>query len=61
MGPTLNTILGAVGGLVGGQVIAHSGTLSGLGVGGNFGFSAIFGLLLPLIIGFIKYRMSGPR
>lgn len=59
LGPVLNTVLGALGGLGGGQLAEHVGALSNLGTGGNIGSSAIVGLVLPLIVGFIKKKMSG--
>jgi uncharacterized membrane protein YeaQ/YmgE (transglycosylase-associated protein family) len=59
LGPLLNTVLGAVGGLGGGQLATHMGGLSDLGQAGNAGSSAIVGLLLPLVVGFIKKKMAG--
>jgi uncharacterized membrane protein YeaQ/YmgE (transglycosylase-associated protein family) len=55
LGPLMNTILGAIGGIGGGQLLG--GPLSGLfggPTGGNIGASAVVGLLLPLIAGFLK-------
>jgi hypothetical protein len=53
LGPVLNTILGALGGLGGGQ-------LAGAAMGGStatqVGGSAIVGALLPLIVGMLKNK-----
>ena len=57
LGPLINTVLGALGGLGGGQLLG--GALSGVfggATGGNIGASAIVGLLLPLIAGFLKKK-----
>lgn len=57
LGPILNTILGAVGGAAGGQLLpAVVEGLQGMGFGGNAGLSAVVGLLVPLIAGFFKKR-----
>ena len=53
LGPLLNTILGALGGLGGGQVAA--GTVGG-GTATEVGASAIVGALLPLIVGMLKKK-----
>jgi uncharacterized membrane protein YeaQ/YmgE (transglycosylase-associated protein family) len=59
LGPMLNTILGLVGGGVGGQLLlpqlvpALGGLLGNANVS-NGGLSAIIGALLPLIISFLK-------
>jgi uncharacterized membrane protein YeaQ/YmgE (transglycosylase-associated protein family) len=61
LGPMLNTILGVVGGGVGGKLlpmlVPALGSLVG-GTGGNLlgtgGLSALVGALLPLIISFLK-------
>lgn len=54
LGPVLNTILGLVGGLAGGQGLQAAGLLENLGTGGSIGASAIGGFLLPLIGSFFK-------
>lgn len=58
LGPLLNTILGAVGGVGGGQVLGGSLTdlLGGNAMAGNATASALVGLLLPLIAGFLKKK-----
>ncbi len=53
MGPMLNTVLGAVGGLAGGQL---GGSALGGTMGANIGVSAIGGILLPLIGSFFKKK-----
>lgn len=59
LGPVLNTILGLIGGAIGGQglsqITAIKDIVSGLGdMGGNASLSAIMGILLPLIASFLK-------
>ncbi|MBK7115525.1 MAG: hypothetical protein IPM70_17065 [Proteobacteria bacterium] len=61
LGPVLNTVLGAVGGLGGGQLANHLGGLASLGQAGNVGSSALVGLLLPLVVGFLKKKMAGSK
>lgn len=57
LGPLLNTILGAVGGVGGGQALGGPLTdLLGNATAGNAGASAIVGLLLPLIGGMLKKK-----
>lgn len=51
LGPLLNTILGAVGGLGGGQLATN---FMGGGTGAEVGMSAVVGALLPLIGGMLK-------
>jgi uncharacterized membrane protein YeaQ/YmgE (transglycosylase-associated protein family) len=53
LGPLLNTILGALGGLGGGQVAG--GALNG-GTATEVGASAVVGALLPLIVGMLKKK-----
>jgi uncharacterized membrane protein YeaQ/YmgE (transglycosylase-associated protein family) len=55
MGPMLNTILGALGGLAAGQL--GSGALGGT-MGANIGASAVGGILLPLIGSFFKKKTT---
>lgn len=57
LGPMLNTLLGAVGGIGGGQLLG--GTVSnmfGNATAGNIAASAVVGLLLPLIGGMLKKK-----
>ncbi len=55
LGPKLNTIIGAAGGALGGQVLPMlMEGLGGGGIMGNVGASAIGGIALPLIAGFFK-------
>ena len=57
LGPLLNTILGAAGGLGGGQLLGGPlGDLLGGATAGNVGGSALIGLLLPLIGGMLKKK-----
>jgi uncharacterized membrane protein YeaQ/YmgE (transglycosylase-associated protein family) len=58
MGPLWNSILGALGGLGGGQLASVLGGTEGLGQAGNIGGSAIIGALLPIVIGMIKKKMA---
>lgn len=51
LGPLLNTILGALGGLGGGQLATN---FMGGGTGAEVGMSAVVGALLPLIGGMLK-------
>jgi hypothetical protein len=53
LGPLINTILGALGGLGGGQLAAPA---LGGGTGAEVGASAVVGALLPLIVGMLKKR-----
>lgn len=53
LGPLLNTILGALGGLGGGQV---AGGALDAGTGAEVGASAVVGALLPLIVGMLKKK-----
>ena len=53
LGPLMNTILGALGGLGGGQVAAQGMEAS---TGGQAGLAAVVGALLPLIVGMMKKR-----
>lgn len=53
LGPLINTILGALGGLGGGQLAG--GTIGG-GTATEVGASAIVGALLPLIVGMLKNK-----
>jgi uncharacterized membrane protein YeaQ/YmgE (transglycosylase-associated protein family) len=57
LGATMNTVLGALGGAAGGQLLPLLITgLQGTGLLGNVGPSAILGLLLPLIVSFLKKK-----
>ena len=53
LGPMLNTIIGALGGLGGGQLLG--GTVGG-GTVGNIGTSAVIGAALPLLVGLLKKK-----
>lgn len=53
LGPMLNTILGALGGLGGGQLAAST---LGTGTATEVGASAIVGALVPLIVGMLKKK-----
>ena len=53
LGPLLNTVLGALGGLGGGQVAAQG---MQAGTGTQAVLSAVVGALLPLIVGMMKKR-----
>lgn len=57
LGPMMNTILGAVGGIGGGQALG--GTLAGMlgnATAGNITASALAGLVLPLVGGMLKKK-----
>lgn len=57
LGPMLNTILGAVGGVAGGQLLPQViEGFQGLSTGGNAGLSAVVGLVLPLVVSFFKKK-----
>ena len=57
LGPVLNSILGAAGGAIGGQLLPLIlSELQGGGYGQNAGLSAIVGALLPLIVGLLKKK-----
>jgi len=55
-GPLINTVLGLLGGVGGGQALggALSGLLGGNAMAGNVTASAVGGILIPLIAGFFK-------
>lgn len=57
LGPLVNTILGALGGLGGGQLATN---FMGGGTGAEVGMSAVVGALLPLIGGMLK-KQSAPN
>ena len=59
LGPMLNTVLGAVGGGLGGKVLpmlvpAIASLVGGDSLVGTGGLSAVVGALLPLIVGFLR-------
>ena len=58
LGPLLNSVLGAVGGIGGGQVLGGPLTdlLGGNATVGNGAASALVGLLLPLIASYFKKK-----
>lgn len=51
LGPLINTILGVVGGVGGGQLLSG---MTGGSMAGTVGVSAVVGALLPLIAGMLK-------
>ena len=53
LGPLINTILGALGGVGGGQLATNA---LGGGTGTEVGLSAVVGALLPLIVGMVKKK-----
>jgi hypothetical protein len=53
LGPLINTVLGALGGIGGGQLAANA---LGGGTGTEVGLSAVVGALLPLIVGMVKKK-----
>jgi uncharacterized membrane protein YeaQ/YmgE (transglycosylase-associated protein family) len=55
LGPLLNTILGALGGLGGGQL---AGEAMGGGLAAEGGISAVVGALVPLIVGMLKKKQA---
>jgi uncharacterized membrane protein YeaQ/YmgE (transglycosylase-associated protein family) len=55
LGPLMNTILGALGGLGGGQV---AGAAMGGGTAAEAGTAAVVGALLPLIVGMLKKKSA---
>ena len=54
----MNTILGVIGGVGGGQLLGALGGLQSLGQIGNIGASGIVGTLLPIIIGVLKNKLA---
>jgi uncharacterized membrane protein YeaQ/YmgE (transglycosylase-associated protein family) len=54
LGPLLNTILGALGGLGGGQLATN--TMGGTAT--EVGAAAVVGALLPLIVGMLKKKSA---
>ena len=59
LGPLLNTILGAVGGVGGGQLLGGTVTsVLGNATAGNISASAIVGLVLPLVVGLFKKKAA---
>lgn len=59
LGPLLNTILGAVGGVGGGQVLGGPLTdILGNATAGNATASLVVGLILPLLGGFLKNKTA---
>jgi uncharacterized membrane protein YeaQ/YmgE (transglycosylase-associated protein family) len=53
LGPMLNTILGALGGLAGGHVASQG---MDAGTGAQVGLSAVVGAVLPLVVGMLKKK-----
>jgi uncharacterized membrane protein YeaQ/YmgE (transglycosylase-associated protein family) len=58
LGPVMNTILGLIGGVGGGQLLGALDGLQSLGQIGNIGASGIVGALLPIIIGVLKNKLA---
>lgn len=57
LGPLLNSILGGIGGLAGGQLLPQLiEGLQGGGTGQNAGLSALVGTILPVIVAFLKKK-----
>ena len=57
LGPMLNTVLGIIGGLGGGQLLGGSLTsMLGNATAGNVTSSALVGLVLPLLGGLLKKK-----
>ena len=54
----MNTILGLVGGVGGGELLGALGGLQSLGQIGNIGASGVVGALLPIIIGILKNKFA---
>jgi hypothetical protein len=60
LGPMVNSVLGAIGGVGGGQLLggALTGLLGGNPTAGNVSASALVGLLLPLAAGMLKKKSA---
>jgi uncharacterized membrane protein YeaQ/YmgE (transglycosylase-associated protein family) len=58
LGPIVNTVLGRIGGVGGGQLLGALGGLQSLGQIGNVGASGVVGALLPIIIGLLKDKFA---
>jgi uncharacterized membrane protein YeaQ/YmgE (transglycosylase-associated protein family) len=56
LGPLLNTVLGIIGGVGGGQLLGGpvAGMLGGNATAGNATSAAVIGALLPLVVGLFK-------
>ena len=54
----MNTILGLVGGVGGGELLGALGGLQSLGQIRNIGASGVVGALLPIIIGILKNEFA---
>jgi uncharacterized membrane protein YeaQ/YmgE (transglycosylase-associated protein family) len=55
LGPLLNTVLGALGGIGGGQLVAPA---LGGGTAPEIGASAVVGALLPVLVGMLKKKSA---
>ena len=55
LGPLLNTILGALGGVGGGQLA--DGALNA-GTAGEAGMAAVVGAIVPLVVGMLKKKQA---
>lgn len=61
LGTLGNTVVGIVGGGLGGQLLgAVLGSAAPSGVGGNIAASGVGGLVLMVLVGLIKNAMAGP-
>lgn len=59
LGPLLTTILGAVGGVGGGQLLGgKAAEMLGSANAGNGGAAALVGLLLPMIVSMLKKKSA---
>ena len=59
LGPMIISILGAVGGLGGGQLLGPTVTdLIGNAIAGSAGSAGIVGAILPMIVGMLKNKAS---
>ena len=59
LSPVLNTVLGAIGGLGGGQLLGGPiGNMLGSGTVGNIGASGVVGLLLPLVVSYFQKKKT---
>jgi uncharacterized membrane protein YeaQ/YmgE (transglycosylase-associated protein family) len=56
LGPIVNTILGALGGLGAGQIVAN--TSANGGTPAEVGASAVVGALVPLIVGMLNKKKA---
>ena len=55
LGPMFNSVLGAIGGVTGGQLV---GSPLDAGMVGNLGSAALIGALFPLVVSFLKKKSA---